>query len=118
MRLFGRSDRVPTTIWHTAWQGKVPGFPHEIQIDLGKPVLISRFRYLPRQDMSNGRVAAFALYISQTDRSWGSPVAKGALQHKPVARRGRALQKGAQRRPATSVCCSFRGQRERIRVSG
>jgi beta-galactosidase len=74
-------DGDPTTIWHTPWEGEVLDFPHEIQVDLGKPVTITGFRYLPRQDMTNGRVAEFELYISGTGADWGSPVAKGTFKN-------------------------------------
>jgi len=78
---FRAIDGDPTTIWHTPWEGEVPPFPHEIQIDLGKPVTITGFRYLPRQDMSNGRVAEFEFYISRTGEDWGSPVARGTFKN-------------------------------------
>lgn len=74
-------DGDPSTFWHTPWEGEVPGFPHEIQIELKESVRIAGFRYLPRQDMSNGRVAAYELYVSPDGTQWGEPVAKGTFRN-------------------------------------
>ncbi len=72
-------DDDPDTCWHTQWQGTAPPFPHEIQIDLGKPVNLKGFKYLPRQDMTNGWFTDYEFYLSDDGKEWGAPVAKGTF---------------------------------------
>ncbi len=68
------------TIWHTQWSGGSPAPPHEIQVDMGLTNNVSGFRYLPRQDGStNGRVAQYEFYVSNTITNWGAPVATGTF---------------------------------------
>ncbi len=74
-------DGDPATMWHTPWGGEAPGFPHEIVIGFEKVVTIRGFRYLPRQDMSNGRVATFELFLSTDGKWWGSPAATGRFEN-------------------------------------
>jgi hypothetical protein len=49
-------DGDPETFWHTQWQPSVAPMPHELVIDLGGEVNLTGITYLPRQDMSNGRI--------------------------------------------------------------
>jgi len=49
--------------------------PHEITVDLRKSVDLKGLTVLPRQDMSNGRVARCEIYLSRDGRDWGEPVA-------------------------------------------
>jgi hypothetical protein len=79
-------DGNPSTIWHTAWEPAPQDYPHELVIELKREMTISGLRYLPRQDMSNGWVSEFAVYVSSDATNWAEPVAKGRLQ------RGRAAQ--------------------------
>lgn len=72
-------DGDPNTIWHTQWEPAVPNYPHEIQIDLDKNIEIKGFKYLPRQDMSNGWLTEYQFYISSDGQNWGSPVAAGTF---------------------------------------
>ena len=84
-------DGDPNTCWHTQWRTAVPPHPHEIQIDLNRTVQIKGFRYLPRQDMTNGRVGRYEFYVSAdgrapsgtthsvVGRSWGRPAARGTF---------------------------------------
>ncbi len=72
-------DGDPSTIWHTAWEPEAPDFPHEIQIDMQRTVRLKGFRYLPRQDMVNGRITDYAVYLSNDTRQWGEPVARGTF---------------------------------------
>ena len=74
-------DGDPDTIWHTSLDAGSPGFPHEIQIDLQKPANLRGLRYLPRQDGTDGRIAAYEVYASDDGKQWGKPVAKGSLQN-------------------------------------
>jgi len=68
-------DGNPATCWHTAWEGTPAPMPHEITVDLRKSVDLKGLTVLPRQDMSNGRVARCEIYLSRDGRDWGEPVA-------------------------------------------
>ncbi len=73
-------DGDPATIWHTAWEGDPPGYPHELCIDLGRPCRVAGFRYLPRQDMANGWIARYEFSMSADGASWGTPVCCGTFR--------------------------------------
>jgi Beta-galactosidase/beta-glucuronidase len=70
-------DGDPNTFWHTAWRGTVPKHPHEIVLDLGEARTLQGFEYLPRQGQSNGRIARYALYVSDSPEANGQPVSTG-----------------------------------------
>ena len=53
--------------------------PHEIQIDLGANYTLTGFKYLPRQDRVNGRIANYKFYVSGDGVKWGTAVAAGRL---------------------------------------
>ncbi|MGW8227266.1 MAG: discoidin domain-containing protein, partial [Gammaproteobacteria bacterium] len=77
-------DGDPLTMWHTQWQGASPGYPHELQVDLGAFYEVDGFRYLPRKDNGNtwdqnGRIAGYEFYVSADGVSWGAPVASGVF---------------------------------------
>jgi hypothetical protein len=78
-------DGDPATCWHTQWRTGATPHPHEIQIDLRRVVALKGFRYLPRQDMTNGRIARYEFYVSAEGRapsegqSWGTPAARGTF---------------------------------------
>jgi hypothetical protein len=63
-------DGNPNTIWHTPWEGKVPGFPHEIAVALPDPLLLKGISCLPRQDMPTGRIKNYIVQVSDDGRSW------------------------------------------------
>jgi hypothetical protein len=67
-----------TTIWHTEFVGATPGYPHELVVDLGTPRMMDGLLYVPRQDVSNGRVRDFQVRISNDGRSWSEPLASGS----------------------------------------
>ena len=46
-----------------------PGYPHELVVDLGSPRKVEGLLYVPRQDISNGRVRDFEIRISADGRS-------------------------------------------------
>lgn len=73
-------DGDPNTIWHTQYRQSQPDYPHEIQIDLGKPVDLAGFRYLPRQDIHNGWASQYEFCISDDGKKWGEPVARGTFE--------------------------------------
>jgi endo-alpha-N-acetylgalactosaminidase len=72
-------DGDPSSIWHTEWYYSDPVHPHEIVIDLGYYRQVCGFSYLPRQDGSNGGIAAYEFYVSTNYRRWGNPVATGVF---------------------------------------
>ncbi len=69
-------DGNPSTIWHTNWEPMAQP-PHHLILDLKKPVRVRGLTYLPRQDMTNGRIARYELYLTTVGREWGRPVASG-----------------------------------------
>jgi hypothetical protein len=74
-------DGKPETFWHTAWSSGSPGYPHEIQIDLGTEYEIHSFTYLPRQDGQNGRIKNYELYLSNDQDNWGTAIKKGSFEN-------------------------------------
>jgi hypothetical protein len=70
-------DGDPDTIWHTQWEPSPAPLPHHLIVDLQKPVALAGLIYLPRQDMANGRIADYAIYVSNDRQSWGEPVGAG-----------------------------------------
>ena len=69
-------DGNPATIWHTSWQPMAQP-PHELILDLKKPVHLRGLTYLPRQDLTNGRIARYEIYVSQDGNQWGQAIATG-----------------------------------------
>jgi hypothetical protein len=65
-------DGKARSFWHTRWKGRSPAHPHEIEVDLGAPQILSGFRYLPRQDKKhlNGTIKAFEFHVSADCTSW------------------------------------------------
>jgi|GEM_PF-2592477 len=72
-------DGKTNTYWHTAWSGTSnPGYPHEIQIDMKSPHIVTGLAYLPRQDGNqNGWIAGYQIYLSTDGTNWGSPASTG-----------------------------------------
>ncbi|WP_286232738.1 discoidin domain-containing protein [Thalassotalea sediminis] len=62
--------------WHTPWNG-IPGFPHEVIIDLGEAMDVVQFEYTPRAGGGNGTIVEYEVYVSDSDSSWGAAVATG-----------------------------------------
>lgn len=73
-------DGDPATFWHTQWGDVEPPCPHEIRIDMRKPLDLTGFKYLPRQDIGNGWIADYEFYASEDGTNWGAPVAKGTFR--------------------------------------
>jgi YVTN family beta-propeller protein len=72
-------DGNPATIWHTQWSTANPVHPHWIAVDMGAGHAVGGFRYLPRQDGPNGRIASYRFYLSNDGISWGAPVNQGTF---------------------------------------
>ena len=70
-------DGDPDRIWHTSWSPQPSPMPHSIVIDLQKSIRLEGITYLPRQDMSNGRIAKYSIYLGDDPDGWGSPLATG-----------------------------------------
>jgi len=81
-------DGDPDTIWHTTWRDANPRHPHELRIELPRPTAIAGLRYVPRQDMSNGRVGRWELYADGGDK----PIATGRFTDSPETRDVRFAQ--------------------------
>lgn len=77
-------DGDPATAWHTPWGAGSPGFPHEIQLRLKTERPVAGLRYLPRQDVANGYIAKYEVYVSSDGQDWGQPVAKGKFEKGPA----------------------------------
>ncbi len=74
-------DNNPATIWHTAWTKEKLAHPHEIQLDLGKPISLKGITCLPRQDGNpNGWIKEYCVYVSSTPDQWGEPIAQGTFK--------------------------------------
>ena len=72
-------DGDPATFWHTPWGEGAKPFPHELVIELARPASIRGVKLLPRQDMSNGRIKGYQIYVSLDGKQWGQPAAEGAF---------------------------------------
>jgi hypothetical protein len=73
-------DRDPSTMWHTAWEPEVADYPHWIEVDLKQSAAVKGVSLLPRQDMTNGRIGRYALYVSDSPEKRGKPVIRGRLR--------------------------------------
>ena len=73
-------DNNPATLWHTEWSNAMPGYPHQITIDMERPVSVKGITYLPRQDNNrNGWIKEYAVYISNDLDNWEQPIATGSF---------------------------------------
>ncbi|MBN2593826.1 MAG: discoidin domain-containing protein [Sedimentisphaerales bacterium] len=70
-------DGNPNTIWHTPWGDNAPVYPHEFQIELPENIEIKGFTYLPRQEMANGWINKYEVYVSPDGQNWGQPAVTG-----------------------------------------
>jgi hypothetical protein len=57
-------DGDPDTFWHTAWEPSPAPMPHELVIDFDHEVTLAGITYLPRRDMTNGRLAECELFAN------------------------------------------------------
>ncbi len=73
-------DGNPNSIWHTPWGENAPAYPHEFRIELPESLEIKGFTYLPRQDMSNGWIDKYQVYVSADGQNWGEPAATGNFE--------------------------------------
>ena len=74
-------DGDPSTIWHTMYSITLAKYPHWVDFDAGKQKAIKGFTYLARQDGSlNGCIKDYEIYVSNDNKNWGEPVAKGSFE--------------------------------------
>ena len=74
-------DGDPSTIWHTMYSITLAKYPHWVDFDAGKLKVIKGFTYLARQDGSlNGCIKDYEIYVSNDNKNWGEPVAKGSFE--------------------------------------
>ncbi|MGO9469429.1 MAG: discoidin domain-containing protein [Isosphaeraceae bacterium] len=73
-----------TTIWHTEFIGAMPGYPHELVVDLGSVRRALGLVYVPRQDSPNGRVKDFEIRVSTDGKTWSKPLAAGSWPNEPA----------------------------------
>ena len=83
-------DGDPNTFWHTEWwpdgsqsSENDPPHPHEIVIDLGGLYAVSELVYWPRQDVANGRVSDYRVYLAASLDDWGESAAAGKFDNSP-----------------------------------
>ena len=74
-------DGKGDTNWVTQWKSTSPGHPHEIVIDLHQAYTLTGLRYLPRQDVRNGRIQNYELYVSEDGAAWETVTASGIFQN-------------------------------------
>ncbi|MGD0516950.1 MAG: glycoside hydrolase family 2 TIM barrel-domain containing protein [Thermoguttaceae bacterium] len=74
-------DNDPNTYWHTQWSPDSPPHPHELVIDFGEELKLSAVVYQGRQEMENGRIRNYEIYLSNDKSNWGRPAGKGRFQN-------------------------------------
>jgi hypothetical protein len=80
-------DGKPGSLWHTRWGEHATPHPHDLVIDLGAPLTLRGFSYLPRQDGApNGVVTDFEVALSGDGVAWR---VAAAGKFSPDAREGR-----------------------------
>jgi beta-galactosidase len=89
-------DGNADTYWHSQWRGGTPKHPHHLIIDFKKPLDISGVVYTARQDMPNGRVKDYEIYLSTDGQNWGEPVLKGQFRERSRRPQVLRLEKPAQ----------------------
>ena len=73
-------DGDTDTMWHTAWEGAAPKFPHELIVELASPVKLTGIKCLPRQDGNqNGWIKNFTVFTSNDGQRWGAAAAQGTF---------------------------------------
>ena len=70
-------DGNPKTIWSSTRMPSPTAMPHHLVLDLKQRANLKGLTYLPRQDSSSGRIADFAVFVSDDGKNWASAIAKG-----------------------------------------
>ncbi|MBW7867348.1 MAG: discoidin domain-containing protein [Brumimicrobium sp.] len=74
-------DGDTTKFWHTQWQNAQPGYPHEIQINLGNSYDVSGFSLLSRFDNPYGKPKDYEVYLSMDGSDWQTAQSVGELTY-------------------------------------
>ena len=77
------SDGDLTTAWQTETDGAIPGYPHELVVDLGEPRRVDGLLAIPRAEPADGRVGRIEVSLSADGTTWGEPVAQGTWPDDP-----------------------------------
>lgn len=86
-------DSDSLTFWHTQWQNASPGFPHEIQLDLGAVHALNGVSLLSRNATAAGKAKNHELYLSLDGTDWGTVQSAGDFTYADLsdgAQRGSA----------------------------
>ena len=74
-------DGDPSTFWHTMYSITLAKYPHWVDFDAGTQKTIKGFTYMARQDGNlNGCIKDYEIYVSNDNKSWGEPIAKGRFE--------------------------------------
>jgi len=70
-------DGNPNTYWHTEWSTAAPPHNHHITFDMGPNSYLSGLKYLPRQNLANGRINEYKIFVSNTNtvEAWANATA-------------------------------------------
>lgn len=76
------------TFWSSVWATGTTPYPHAITIDLGSAKTLCGLNYVPRQGNSNGRIAGYKVFVSDTPVTYpftseaqlGTLAASGTMQ--------------------------------------
>lgn len=64
------ADGDPSTYWHSRWSPDRQGVPHTLDVTLKEPLTLTGVRLTPRQDMENGRIKGYQIFVSEDNDSW------------------------------------------------
>lgn len=81
-------DNDESTIWHSRWSTGTDPFPHDITLALDSTFRLNALEYLPRQDgSSNGRIAQYEIYVSNSKDDIGTLVKSGEWENNSSVKR-------------------------------
>jgi hypothetical protein len=81
-------DGDPTTFWHTPWEGEIPGYPHALELDLGKELDLQGYILQPRSDgITGGWVARASISVSDDGIHWSPPVSTDSFPRNKAEKR-------------------------------
>ena len=72
-------DGDKSTIWHTEYKDRQPGYPHEVVVDMGRETTSSGFYYTPRANRGNGTLDHFEFFVSHDGSDWGKAIVTGSF---------------------------------------